>query len=1109
MTLWGPKRIRTVLATVAAAAAGLVPAMMVPTPALAANPSSVDNLTISDAGNWEGSKVTFTVTYAGSAPGDFTFSTADIAGQATGVASFSNSGADDLQDYISTPSRTSITFPGTAASTNNTVTVTVDTQKDAGTTDETFSLVATDTLSNTKSATGTIWAASSYPTFALSPSTSTVAETATKDAGGNPVQKTVTVTATLTAPLAHDISIPVSTANGDNADPLKDAVSTGGVLRDYDALPSTAMITIPAYTYTGSTTVQLYDDNVDETDAAGQFFWVKAAATPVLLSTTPSTTDKAKITITDDDATPVATIGDAAAAVTEGGALNFPVTLDRPSDATNLVVGYYSADGTTTTDSTAATASADITTPGTSGSPNTATIPAYATTRTIAVPTVDDATFEGTENVKEILTSTSTVGVTIGTKSTGVGTIKDNDAGPAVTLTTVTTVPGDPLPEGDSGEKVQKIKVTVASSPSTNPVPVKIDWATKDGTATAGSDYKAASGSFTIPAGTTLADWYGEIPITVYGDTVKEGTENFTIDVTSSTSTIGAVSSSPSPITITESGEADAKPTFNVGDVSVAEGNSGTTLAKVPIVMTGASPTDTVFTTTFHDGSAITGGTAAGDNDYTPPTDSTVTIKAGDKTGWLSIPINADTTFERDQVFSVDVTTLSGNVTYLNTPDVQHTARVTIGNDDTQPTITFNSSNATEGQPVTVTGKVVGVSEYAYSVGLTIGGSEKDPATAGTDFKAPDALTGTRIAVPRGYSGALTDIPTVGGSYTWNVTTLDDLIDEPTEGFTVTANETTATGFTPASGTYKIADDPLDLPPAVSVGDVTVNEKDGNAEVPVNLAFTGDATSTVQSVTIPYYTADGTAKAGKDYTLTKGTLTVAPGTMTGTIKVPIINDAEMEPDETFSVRLGAVGPVGASVLSGDSTVTIKSDDMSNPVTPTLAASGPAKGAGVFTLSGKAAPNTKVELWGSALPATDPTKMDYYQIVTSDGSGNFSFKTKSLTQGYAFVARSQEINSKTVTVKLTQNPALTLGSTKGKLTVTVNGNPKAAGQTVTVQRLVSGKWTTIASGKTTASGFSKSVSIKSKTKVSVRAMVSGNSSMGIASGYSATKTITIK
>jgi hypothetical protein len=71
---------------------------------------------------------------------------------------------------------------------------------------------------------------------------------------------------------------------------------------------------------------------------------------------------------------------------------------------------------------------------------------------------------------------------------------------------------------------------------------VTVAWATADGTAKAGSDYVAASGSVTIAAGATKAVF----KVTVLGDHVSEGDETFLVKVTS------AVNGDPgSPGTIT------------------------------------------------------------------------------------------------------------------------------------------------------------------------------------------------------------------------------------------------------------------------------------------------------------------------------------------------------------------------------------------------------------------------------------------------------------------------------------------------------------------------------------------------------------------------------
>jgi hypothetical protein len=97
-----------------------------------------------------------------------------------------------------------------------------------------------------------------------------------------------------------------------------------------------------------------------------------------------------------------------------------------------------------------------------------------------------------------------------------------------------------------------------------------------------------------------------------------------------------------------------------------------------------------------------------------------------------------------------------------------------------------------------------------------------------------------------------------------------------------------------------------------------------------------------------------------------------------------------------------------------------------------------------------------------------------------------------------------------TVKVTQLPSFSASSPrKGKLSVSVAGNPRAAGQAVTVQRWSGGKWSTVGKGTTTATGWRGTFSYRSKTKLTLRAMVSGNASAGINTGYSANKKVTIK
>ena len=80
--------------------------------------------------------------------------------------------------------------------------------------------------------------------------------------------------------------------------------------------------------------------------------------------------------------------------------------------------------------------------------------------------------------------------------------------------------------EGDSGTSVMNFGFGLSSPAGIGGV--TIQYATADGTATAGSDYVAASGTATIPEGATSTT----VAITINGDTDAEPNETFFVDIT-------------------------------------------------------------------------------------------------------------------------------------------------------------------------------------------------------------------------------------------------------------------------------------------------------------------------------------------------------------------------------------------------------------------------------------------------------------------------------------------------------------------------------------------------------------------------------------------------
>ncbi len=590
-------RMRYRLLSVAVVSAvAFAPAVMVASPAQAA-PS--DYLTISDAGNWEGGNVTFTVTYAGAGAASFDFGL--VASDGTAMAAAKAGAAADDADATDFPATKLVSGNFSAGTTvaftgPGTATVSAQTSADGDIADENFKLQAspnTPLAGAPVDGSGQIWAVadSDYPTFTLTGPSAPVPETA----------KTITVDAELDKVLPHPVAIPVSTTAGS-------AVPTGGEFRDFTALPAGTAITIPAHGDSGTVDVSLWDDSLHE--AATQSFTVVSGTTyGAKISGGPAT-----LTIADDDPVPTVGIADARP-VAEGESLNFPVVLSGLSELP-VTLTAATADGTNRADSKAAIGTgtgADYTPKVKSGGEK-VTVAPYALSQSFSVKSLSDGVLEGPENVRAVLNGTPT-NADLGAPTTAYGIINDA-AADRPTISVSTAGPGNSLPsdssflEGASGEVVRKIAVTLTLAPVYS-TPVTIDYAFKDGTATNGVDYRATSGTLTIPAGSPATNL--EIPVTIIGDRVQEGVndtvtpgnpayETFDINFSSSTGTIAKTTKT---IRITEDPADDVTPTWSVGDTSVTEGNTGTAVAKVPVMLSVPSATGTTFSFLLNPG---TGG---------------------------------------------------------------------------------------------------------------------------------------------------------------------------------------------------------------------------------------------------------------------------------------------------------------------------------------------------------------------------------------------------------------------------------------------------------------------------------------------------------------------
>jgi Calx-beta domain/FG-GAP-like repeat len=529
--------------------------------------------------------------------------------------------------------------------------------------------------------------------------------------------------------------------------------------------------------------------------------------------------------------------------VTEGNSgTTSAVFTVRLSDAiaVPVTVNYATADGT-------ATAGSDY--QSTSG---TLTFAPGEVSKTIPVAVIGDRLGELNETFSVNLVSATNA--TIG-DGTGIGTI-GNDDPPTINIWDNLGVN-----EGDSG--LWAINFTVVMSLRSDQ-PVTVEYSTADGTAIAGSDYQAASGTLTFAPFETSKT----ITVWVIGDVIDEDQETFTVNLSAPTNAslgdsqaLGIIfDDDPSP------------PTVAINNVSVTEGNSGTMSAVFTVSLSHASAIPVAVNYATADGTASAG------SDY-QPAGGTLTIPAGQTTGTITVLVNGDRVVEPNETFVVN---LSGPT---NATIADGQGMGTIVNDDLAlPTLSIGDVTITEGNNGTRSANFSVTLSAASSQPVAVAYATADgSAAAGSDYQA---VSGT-LTIPAGQTAG-----------TINVLVNGDRLVEPNETFVVNLSSPTNAMITngPAVGTI------LDDEPRVSISDVTKREGRKNT---TSFVFTVTLSAAYdQPVTMSFQTLNGTATTGdNDYVAKSGALTFAPGERTKTITIVVNGDSKKEADETFFVDL--------------------------------------------------------------------------------------------------------------------------------------------------------------------------------------------------------------
>ncbi len=475
-----------------------------------------------------------------------------------------------------------------------------------------------------------------------------------------------------------------------------------------------------------------------------------------------------------------------------------------------------------------------------------------------------------------------------GTISTNIGTIL-----PTISINDVT------LTEGNTGTSNATFTVSLSAAATSN---VTVNYTTADGTATAGSDYTTTSGLVTFTPGQTTQT----ITVPVIGDTIVEPNETFFVNLT--TPTNATIADNQGIGTIINDDNAGT-PTLSINDVTLTEGNSGTSNATFTVSLASAATSN--VTVNY----ATANGTATAGSDYTT-TSGLVTFTPGQTTRTINVPVIGNTVSEADETFSVNLTTPT-NATIADNQGIG-----TIINDDL-PTLIINNVSIIEGNSgtnhVNFTVFLSGLNTKTVTVNYA---TANGTATAGSDYNSASGL----VTFTPGQFTQTISVPVIG-----------DTVVEPNETFYVNLLGVTNAVISDNQGIASITNDDvagvqslsgINSTIGVSITDASIVEKNsGTTNAIFTVSLSAAATS---NVTLNYATANGTATTESDYLSASGRLTFSPGETSQTLHIPVLGDTVPELNETFFINLRGISH-NAILTDSQGIGTILNDDLAASV----------------------------------------------------------------------------------------------------------------------------------------------------------------------------------
>ena len=587
-------------------------------------------------------------------------------------------------------------------------------------------------------------------------------------------------------------------------------------------------------------------------------------------------------TIYDDDSAtsdPVINISGGSAREGSGsnrGSVEFQVSLSE-SSLQNVTVGYM-----TRNDGSAADTFDFF------GDSGTITFAPGETNKIIRVTHVGDSREEQDQNYSLVLYQAQNATLAGGgPELTATGVLLDDNVGPNVALFVSNPV----VSETDAGGQQAVFSVQLSRPAATD---ITLSYQTRDGTALAGEDYTARTGTVTFLAGQTLAS----IAVDLTGDEASEATESFSLVVTPNGFIQNNVDDAGGIATILDDDGPVDLPIISLQGDENREG-SGSNRGQNEFVLHLSEPSLQEVTVQYR---TVNDGSARETFDYFRKT-GTVTFAPGETQKILSVTHVGDSS---------------------NTPDMNYTLQLH------SPERAILSGNA---PTLSATGVILddqGGSELALFV--------SDPEVVETDSGVRQAVFRIELSEPStsditlgyqtadGTARAGVDYATTSGTVLFTagqtlasvaVDVLGDTTVEGLEAFSlvVTPNGFIQNGTADSTGIATILDnDSATELPILSVQGGRNREGSGSNRGSTEFVVTLSETS-LSTVEVEFRTLmDGSAVDYYDFFERNGTLTFAPGEVRKVIAVTHVGDSADETDQNYTLELHS--PRNAT-LTGD------------------------------------------------------------------------------------------------------------------------------------------------------------------------------------------------